>query len=173
MTLTRHEHGVLPLFVCVNTATSDFLSTILCFSRIIEHILANHLCFVGAATTTGFYCFNFPFVSLILSIVIIMFAIQFILIAGIICNRLASFPHFTRPVSSLGFWSGTIAVVTRTEVSPSVGVISFDFHVRVAKSYNDNFTTFILDIDCKLLRFFRSPKWFVQCDLSTLVFCGR
>ena len=58
-----------------------------------------------------------------------------------------------------------------TKCFTSLWVITFYFHIRVAKSYNDYATTRIFNVHTKLFAFVRCSEWFVKSYSTTLIFC--
>jgi hypothetical protein len=77
-----------------------------------------------------------------------------------------------RPITGLPLRAGIIAVMPTSEVSSSFGVISFDFHVRVAKPYKNDITLFILSIYTELFRTALCSERFVKSYFAALILSG-
>ena len=57
----------------------------------------------------------------------------------------------------------------RAEVLPTLRIVAFDFHVRIAEPDYDNLASRILDVHRALLPFTRSVERLVERHLTTLV----
>jgi hypothetical protein len=69
-------------------------------------------------------------------------------------------PSLTRPVTSLGLWSGVVAVVTSTEVLAASGDVLLDLHVGITEA-DDLGLLPVFDADSRLFRSTGSPEGLV------------
>ena len=70
-------------------------------------------------------------------------------------------PSLTRPISSTKLIFRSVTVVTSTKITATTGLIFFDRHIRITKSYKLYFFAF-LGKNCAFFGFTGGSFWFVK-----------